>query len=137
MGVHLVPLLAALVQERQLEERPHVGPFAGQRDEERHVRRIVLHALPVGVKIDRPRVPADDERIRRHVLPDPHPFQQRIPRDLEVMRAVHGLRYRRRRRGRRRRRRRRRGTRKSGPRIEAFSENLSHPRATRIGSKIR
>lgn len=134
MGVHLVPLLAALVEEGQFEECPDVGPFAGQRDEERNVGGIIFNALPIRVEINRPRVAADDEGIRGHILPDSHPLGERVPRDLELVRAIHGLGDGRRCRGGRRWRRGRR-IRKTRPGIGAFSKNLSHPQATRIGSK--
>lgn len=91
MAVHFVPLLPALIQQRQLEERPHVGSLAGQGNEEGHVRRIVLDALPVRVEIDRPLVPADGERVGGLVLADPDPLGQRVPVDLEVMGAIDGV----------------------------------------------
>ena len=74
--------------------------------------------------------------IRRHVLPDPHPFRERVPRDLELVGTVHRLHHRRRHRGcqRRTRQRRRRtrirkrglAARKHQPQIRAFSQNPPH-----------
>ena len=104
MAMHLVPLLPTLIQKRQLKKRPNIGPFASERDEERNVRCIVLNALPIGVKIDRPIVPSHREYIRRYVLPNPNPLRQRIPRDLEPVRPPHRVRQRHRRRRCRRRR---------------------------------
>jgi hypothetical protein len=136
VGMNLMPLLAALIQKRQLKKRPHVGPFARQSDEQRNVGRIVLQALSVRVEIDRPRVTSDVKSIGRHVLSDPHPFRERVPGDLELVGTVHRLRHRRRRRGRRSRTRRRRrrtrirqrglAARKHRPRIRAFSQNPPH-----------
>ena len=74
--------------------------------------------------------------IRRHVLPDPHPFRERVPRDLELVGTVHRLHHRRRHRGRQRRTRQRRrrtrirkrglAARKHQPQIRAFSQNPPH-----------
>lgn len=48
MTVHLVAALAALIDHGDLEDRPHVGPLAGQGDEHGHVARIVLRLFPPG-----------------------------------------------------------------------------------------
>lgn len=135
MGMHLVPLPPALIQERQLEQSPHVRTVAGERDEERDIGGIVLGALPVGVKVNRPRVPTHIERVGSDVLPNPEPLRQRIPVDLEMVRAVHGLGDRHRSGGRRSgvtggRRRRRRRRRRRG--LGDFSENLPHAQSARI-----
>nr|KYP71071.1 hypothetical protein KK1_010315 [Cajanus cajan] len=94
MAVNLVLPLAALVEEREFEERPDVGAFAGQGDEDGDVSGIVLGVLAVGVEVDRPVVPSDAEQIARNVLPHSHPLRQRVPLDHEPVRAVHRLRHR-------------------------------------------
>lgn len=91
MGVHLVLALAALVDERELEERAHVGALAGERDEERDVGGAVLGALAVGVEVDGPLEAADGEGLGGDVLADPDPLGERVARDLEVVRPVDGL----------------------------------------------
>jgi len=101
MAMHLMPLLPTLIQKGQLKKRSNICPFASQRDEERNVRSIVLHALPIRVKIDRPIVPSHRKYIRRYVLPNPNPLRQSIPRDLKPVRSPHGVGHRRRRRRRR------------------------------------
>ena len=124
MAMHLVPLLPTLIQKGQLEKCPNVGAFAGQRDEERHVGRIVLHALPIRVEINRPIVPSDRKHVGGHVLPNPDPLRERVPRNLELVRPPHRLRHRHRRRGAGRRR----GVRRCGirRRLRGFLENLTH-----------
>ena len=135
MGMNLMPLFPTLIQKRQFKKRSHISAFARQSYKKRNVRSIVLQTLTVRVKIDRPRVPADDESIGRHVLSDPHAFRERVPRDLELVGPIHRLGHRgRRRRGRSRARRRRRrrirqrglATREYRPRIRVFPENPSH-----------
>ena len=91
MGVHLVLALAALVDERELEERAHVGALAGERDEERDVGGAVLGALAVGVEVDGPLEAADGEGLGGDVLADPDPLGERVAGDLEVVRPVDGL----------------------------------------------
>lgn len=86
--------LPALIQKRELEQRPHVRPFARQRDERRHVRHVVLDVLAVGVEVNRPVVPPDPERVARNVLPRAHPFGQGVALDREIVGAVHRLDYR-------------------------------------------
>jgi hypothetical protein len=54
VGMHLVLPLAALVDERELEQRAHIRAFAGQGYEERDVGCAILAALPIGVEVDRP-----------------------------------------------------------------------------------
>jgi len=105
MAMHLVPLLATLIQKGQLEKCPNVGAVAGQSDEERHIGGIVLHALPIWVEINRPIVPSNGKLLGGHVLANPDPLGERVPRDLELVRAPHGLRHRHGRRGGGRRRR--------------------------------
>ncbi|KAM3687498.1 hypothetical protein ACB098_10G083000 [Castanea mollissima] len=91
MGMNLMPLFPTLIQKRQFKKCSHISAFAGQSYKERNVRSIVLQTLTVRVKIDRPRVPADDESIGRHVLSDPHAFRERVPRDLELVGPIHRL----------------------------------------------
>lgn len=92
MAVDLVLLLPALVEQRQLEQRPHIGPLARQGDEQRHVRRRVVHALPVRVEVDRPLISTHRKGVRRDVLANPHALGQRITSDLELVRTIHRLR---------------------------------------------
>ena len=66
---HLVLPLAALVDERDLEQRAHIGAFAGQGYEERDVGSAVLGALPVGVEVDRPVEPPHVEGLGGDELP--------------------------------------------------------------------
>lgn len=96
MAVNLVPLLAALVHQRQLKERPHAGALAGQGDEQGDINRVVLGVLPVGVEIDGPRVAPDLESVRRNVLADAEALGHGIPRDFELVGTVHSLRQERR-----------------------------------------
>jgi hypothetical protein len=98
VGVHLILPIAALVDERELEERAHIGALAGERDEERYVGRFVLGALPVGVEVYRPLEPADGEGLGGDVLSHTGPFGEGVAGDLEVVRPVHRLGDRRRRR---------------------------------------
>ena len=72
--MNLVLLLAALVDERELEEGTHVGALAGEGDEDGDVCGVVLGVLAVGVEVDGPLVPAYREGIARDVLPNPIPF---------------------------------------------------------------
>lgn len=97
MAMNLVTLFAALIQQSELEKRPHVSPLTSQRDKKRNVRGIVLHAFAIGIKINRPRVTAHHERIGRYVLADPQALRQRIPGDFELVRSVNRLGDRRRR----------------------------------------
>lgn len=103
MAMDLVPLLATLIQQGQLEKRPNIGTFTRKRDEERHIGAIVLGALAIRVEVDRPIVPTNRENVGSYVLPNPNSFGQRVPSDLETVRALHGVGDRRRRGGRRRR----------------------------------
>lgn len=89
--MHLVVPVPALVQHRQLEQRPHVRAIARQRDENRHVHGVVLGVLTVRVKVNCPVVPAHGERVAHYVLPDAHPFRQRVPLYDEPMRPVNRL----------------------------------------------
>jgi hypothetical protein len=98
VGVHLVLTLAALVDQRELEERAHIGAVAGERDEERDVGGLVVGALPVGVEVYRPLEPADGEGLGGDELPHTGPLGERVAGDLEVVRPVHRLGDRRRRR---------------------------------------
>ena len=109
MAVNLVPPSLALVQQRQFEQGPNISALAGERDEQRDVRGVVLGALAVGVEVDRPLVATDDERVGGDVLPDAYALGQRETPDLELVEAIDGLGPRRRGReiGRRRRRRQR------------------------------
>lgn len=91
MCMHLVPLVAALIQKRQLEQRPHVRPLARQGDEQRHIRRIVLRALPVRVEVNRPRVVPDSEILGSDVLADAEVFGEGVSGDLEVVGSVDGV----------------------------------------------
>lgn len=91
MRVHLVLALAALVDERELEEGAHVGALGGERDEERDVGGAVLGALAVGVEVDGPLEPPDGEGLGGDVLADADALGERVARDLEVVRAVDGL----------------------------------------------
>lgn len=132
MAMHLVALLAALIQQRQLEKRPHVGPLASQRDKKRNVRRIVLHALAIGIEINCPRVSTHHERIGSYVLADPKALRQGIAGDFELVRSVNGL-------GDRRRCGAFRGGGRGGIGFVVFPENLSHDRELKkdwLGNQI-
>lgn len=85
-------ILAALIQKRQFKQRPHVRALAGQRDEQRHVLRIILDALAVRVKINSPGETAHHECVGSDVSPNPHPFRERVAVDFELVGAIHGLR---------------------------------------------
>lgn len=127
----LVLLLPALIQKRQLEKRPDVGPLARQRDEQRHVRGAVLQAFPVGVEVDGPVITAHRERVRRRVLADAHPLEQRKTGDPKVVGAVHRVGDGRRRRLRRRLIRRRGVGRRRGGRPGGGASSV-YPAATHL-----
>lgn len=91
MAVDLVVVPAALVQQRELEERPDVGALAGERDEERDVCGVVLGALAVRVEVDRPGVSPHGEGFGGDVPADPHALGQGVALDLELVRPIHGL----------------------------------------------
>lgn len=74
MTMNLMLPFPTLIQQRQLEQRPHIGPIASQRNKNRDVRRVILWILAVGVEVDGPLVPADGERVARDVFPDPDSF---------------------------------------------------------------
>jgi len=71
VGVHLVLPLAALVDERELEERAHIRALAGEGYEEGDVGGAVLRALPVGVEVDRPVESPHGEGLGGDILPHP------------------------------------------------------------------
>jgi hypothetical protein len=102
VGVDLVLALAALVEERELEERADVGALGGESNEDGDVGGVVLGVLPVGVEIDRPLVPADGEGLAGDVLADAHSLGQRVALDDETVGAIHRLSHRARSRRRRR-----------------------------------
>lgn len=104
MAMHLMPPPPALIHEGQFEESSHIGSLARKRNKQRNVGCIVLDALAIRVKVDRPRIPSHIERIGGYVLSDPKPLRQRITRDLELVRTIYGLGERRRCGGRRGRR---------------------------------
>lgn len=83
--------LPALIDQRQLEQGPHVRPFACKRNENRHVYRVVLGILPVRVEVNRPIEPSNGEHVAGNVLPRPHPLCERIPPDREPVRPIRGL----------------------------------------------
>lgn len=89
--MHLVLALAALVDERELEQRAHIGALAGEGYEERDVGSAILAALPVGVEVDRPVESPDVEGLGGDELPHPDPLGEGVARDLEVVGAVHRL----------------------------------------------
>ena len=82
--MHLMPLIPTLIQKRQLKKGPDVSPIASQRYEKRNIGSIILNTLAVRIKVDRPIIPSNGKRIRRYVFPNPNPFRQRVPIDLEV-----------------------------------------------------
>lgn len=132
--MNLMPLLPTLIQKGQLKKSPNIGSFASKSNEEGHVGSIILNAFPIRVEIDSPIIPTNREYIRRYIFPDPDPFRQRIPRDLELVRTPHCFRD----RSWRGCRRFRWG--RWGPWIGwwlcGFSENLTHARATAKESGI-
>jgi hypothetical protein len=94
VGVDLVLGLAALVEERELEERADVGALGGERDEDGDVGGVVLGVLPVGVEVDGPLVPADGEGLAGDVPADAHPLGEGVALDDEAVGTVHRLRHR-------------------------------------------
>lgn len=104
MAMHLMPPSPTLIHEGQFEERSHIGSLARKRNKQRDVGSIVLDALAIRVKVDRPRIPSHIKRIGGYVLSNPKPLRQRIARDLELVRTIYGLGDRRRCGGRRGRR---------------------------------
>lgn len=86
--------LPALINERELEERPHIRPLARQGDEDRHIGRTVLRIFPIRIEVNRPLIPTNRKIIARDVLTDPHPLGQRVTLDHELVGPVHGLRHR-------------------------------------------
>jgi hypothetical protein len=91
VGMHLILTLAALVDERELEQRAHIGTLAGEGYEERDVGSAVLGALPVGVEVDRPVESPHVEGLGSDELPHPDSLGERVARDFEVVGAVHRL----------------------------------------------
>lgn len=91
VAMHLMLPLPALVDQRQLKKCPHVRTFAGERDEDRHIHRIVLGILPVGIEVNRPVEPAHREQVARDVLPRSHPLRERIPPDRKTVGPIHRL----------------------------------------------
>lgn len=91
MAMHLVIPIPTLIHHRQLEQSPHVGTIARERDEHRDVHRIVLGVLPVGVKVNRPVITAHRERVAHYVFTHAHPFGQRVTLHRETVRSVHRL----------------------------------------------
>lgn len=85
MAVDLMLGFPTLVQERQLKQRPHICALASQRNKNRHIQRIVLRILPVGVEVYSPLIPAHREAITGYVLPYPHPFRKRVSIDCKVV----------------------------------------------------
>jgi len=85
--------LAALVEQRELEERAHVGAVGRERDEYGDVVGVVLGVLPVGVEVDRPLVAADGEGLAGDVLPHAHALGERVALDHEAVGPVHRLRH--------------------------------------------
>lgn len=100
MTMNLMLPFPTLIQQRQLEQRPNIGPIASQRDEDGDVGGVILGVLAVGVEVDSPLVPADGESIAGDVFPDPDSFGERVAFDREAVGSVYGLRHRE--RGRRR-----------------------------------
>jgi len=93
VGVDLVLALAALVEERELEERADVGALGGEGDEDGDVGGVVLGVLPVGVEVDRPLEPADGKGLAGDVLAHAHALGERVALDHEPVGAVDGLRH--------------------------------------------
>lgn len=104
MAVDLVLALAALVEERELEEGADVGAVAGEGDEDGDVGGVVLRVLAVGVEVDGPVVATDGEGVAGDVLAHPRALRQGVTLDQEPVRSVHRLRHRPRARRRRRHR---------------------------------
>lgn len=92
MAMNLVFPFPTLIHQRQLKQGPNIRAFARQRNENRHVRGIILGVLAVGVEINRPLVPSHGEIVAGDVLPNSHAFRQRIPLDYEPVGPIHGLR---------------------------------------------
>ncbi len=91
MAVDFVVPVPTLVHHGQLEQSPHVGAVASERDENRDVHRIVLGVFTVGVKVNRPVVTAHRESVAHYVLTHTHPFGQRVALHGETVHSVHGL----------------------------------------------
>lgn len=94
MAMHLMLPFAALIDKGQLEQRPDIRTFAGERDEDGDVSRVILWVFAVRVEVYGPLKPTHCEIIARNVLSNPHALSQRKTLDHELVRAVHRLRYR-------------------------------------------
>nr|GMD68274.1 hypothetical protein KK1_010315 [Ipomoea batatas] len=87
-----MPPVATLIQQSQLKQRPDISRITRQSNEKRHISSIILRTLTIGVKVNRPIIPADGERLGGNVFPNSHAFRQRIAFDLEIVRPIYCLR---------------------------------------------
>lgn len=92
MAMNLVLLITTLINERELEQSPHISSFARQGNEQRNVRGVILRTLSVGVEVDSPRVTAYGEGIGGDVFADSDAFGERVAADFEFVEAVDGFR---------------------------------------------
>ena len=93
MAMHLMLPFAALIDKGQLEQRPDIRTFAGERDKDGDVSRVVLWVFSVRVEVYGPLKPTHCEIITCNVLSNSHAFSQRETLDHELVRAVHRLRH--------------------------------------------
>uniref|UniRef100_A0A2P2PM14 Uncharacterized protein n=1 Tax=Rhizophora mucronata TaxID=61149 RepID=A0A2P2PM14_RHIMU len=91
MTMNLMSSLPALIHQRQLKQGSHVGSFAGQSYEQRHIGGVILRALPIWIKIDCPCIAPNYERIRCYVLADPHALGKRVSIDPKLVGPINGL----------------------------------------------
>lgn len=92
MAMHLVLFLPALIDKRELEQRPDISALAGQGNEDGDVGGAVLGVLAVGVEVDGPIVAANGEVVAGDVLADPHALGEGVALDGEPVGPVHRLR---------------------------------------------
>ena len=91
MTMHLIPPLPTLIQKRQFEQSPNIGPFAGQSHEQRNIGSIILGAFAIGVEIYGPQVAPNHEGIGSYVLSDSDPLGESVAADFELVGAISGV----------------------------------------------
>ncbi|KAJ0866625.1 hypothetical protein HanRHA438_Chr12g0553951 [Helianthus annuus] len=63
MTMNLMLPFSTLIKQSQLKQGPNIRPFTRKRYKHRYVGRIILQILPIWVKVYRPIIPTNRERI--------------------------------------------------------------------------
>ena len=74
VAMNLVLPISALVHQSEFKQRSHIRTFAGKRNENGYIGRIVLRILAIGVEVYSPLVAADREILTGYVLANADPF---------------------------------------------------------------